>query len=140
MVVKWIASVSVAVLAAQAALVAAQEAAVQTVAAAVPEFRADEIFEDGTVIPANGAMRFIADDELKISGCKLKVVREFSSMPTTLRPIACVQRFLISQFFPRRVEKLQFWEKCANSANKRSMAAAPSGRNAAMAGSFLVTK
>ena len=42
MVVKWIASVSLAVLAAQAALVTAQEAPVQTVAAAVPEFRADE--------------------------------------------------------------------------------------------------
>jgi hypothetical protein len=41
MVVKWIASVSLAVLAAQAALVTAQDAAVQTVAA-VPEFRADE--------------------------------------------------------------------------------------------------
>lgn len=38
---KWIASVSLAVLAAQAALVMAQEASVQTVAA-VPEFRADE--------------------------------------------------------------------------------------------------
>lgn len=41
MLAKWIASVSVAVLAASAALVMAQEAPLQT-AAAVPEFKADE--------------------------------------------------------------------------------------------------
>jgi hypothetical protein len=44
MVLKWIASVSLAALAAQAALVTAQEAAVQAVAA-VPAFRADESAE-----------------------------------------------------------------------------------------------
>jgi hypothetical protein len=47
MVVKWIASVSLAVLAVQAALVAAQEAPVQT-AAAVPEFRAGDGAENPT--------------------------------------------------------------------------------------------
>ena len=47
MLAKWIASVSVAVLAASAALVMAQEAPLQ-VAAAVPEFKADEGAAQGT--------------------------------------------------------------------------------------------
>ena len=47
MLAKWIASVSVAVLAASAALVMAQEAPLQT-AAAVPEFKADEGAAQGT--------------------------------------------------------------------------------------------
>ena len=48
MLAKWIASVSVAVLAAGAAPVMAQEAPLQTAAAAVPEFRADQSAEQRT--------------------------------------------------------------------------------------------